>query len=228
MPTPLVAVASAAVVALGGVGVGSMMLHSGGTSPARRSKVPSLAADPTGRPAHSRFVYTPAAGTDLAARQRADPGAGPRRRRGTRQGAPLRPARPAGGAARTRSRRPAPASQATTLDGLPVGWRSAPARPGRRGADASERRTGARRCLLPGLAGPLAIARARARCPCTAPFPGLLHVQANGSVPLTAELHRLHARRQLLGAQRPRPRRRPARRRSRSRCPGSTPNSRPG
>ena len=59
MPTPLVAVASAAVVALGGVGVGSMMLHSGGTSPAAASKVPALAADPTGRPAHSRYVYDP-------------------------------------------------------------------------------------------------------------------------------------------------------------------------
>jgi hypothetical protein len=32
MPTPLIGIASAAVVALGGVGVGSMMLHSGGTS----------------------------------------------------------------------------------------------------------------------------------------------------------------------------------------------------
>jgi hypothetical protein len=59
MPTPLIAAASAAVVALGGVGVGSMMLHSGGTSSAVASKVPSLAADPTGRPAHSRYVYSP-------------------------------------------------------------------------------------------------------------------------------------------------------------------------
>jgi hypothetical protein len=59
MPTPLVAIASAAVVALGGVGVGSMMLDSGGTSPAAASKVPPLAADPTGRPAHSRYVYSP-------------------------------------------------------------------------------------------------------------------------------------------------------------------------
>jgi hypothetical protein len=59
MPTPLIAAASAAVVALGGVGVGSMMLHSGGTSSAAASKVPALAADPTGRPAHQRFVYSP-------------------------------------------------------------------------------------------------------------------------------------------------------------------------
>ncbi len=59
MPTPLVGIASAAVVALGGVGVGSMMLHSGGTSHDAASKVPLLAPDPTGRPAHSRFVYTP-------------------------------------------------------------------------------------------------------------------------------------------------------------------------
>ncbi len=59
MPTPLVAAASAVVVALGGVGVGSMLLHGGGTSSAAASKVPALAADPTGRPAHSRFVYSP-------------------------------------------------------------------------------------------------------------------------------------------------------------------------
>jgi hypothetical protein len=59
MPTPLVAAASAAIVALGGVGVGSMMLHSGGTSSAAASKVPALAADPTGRPEHSRYVYSP-------------------------------------------------------------------------------------------------------------------------------------------------------------------------
>jgi hypothetical protein len=59
MPTPLVAVASAAVVALGGFGVGSMMVNSGGASHAAPSRVPPLAADSTGRPAHSRYVYAP-------------------------------------------------------------------------------------------------------------------------------------------------------------------------
>ncbi len=83
MPTPLVAIASAAVVALGGVGVGSLMLNSGGASSAAASKVPSLAADPTGRPAHSRFVYTPPQsqhslpGTGPVGGQAPDVGAGP-------------------------------------------------------------------------------------------------------------------------------------------------------
>jgi hypothetical protein len=83
MPTPLVAIASAAVVALGGVGVGSMMLHSGGTSAATASKVPSLAADSTGRPAHSRYVYSPPPGQGslpglgLVQGQTPDAGSGP-------------------------------------------------------------------------------------------------------------------------------------------------------
>jgi hypothetical protein len=57
VPTPITAIVTAAVLAAGGVGVGNALLGSGGTSKAAASRVPALAADPTGRPAHDRFTY---------------------------------------------------------------------------------------------------------------------------------------------------------------------------
>src|SRR5690349_12213531 len=57
MPTPIVTITTAVVVAAGGYGIGSAMLGSGGSSNAAASKVPALSADPTGRPDHSRFTY---------------------------------------------------------------------------------------------------------------------------------------------------------------------------
>jgi hypothetical protein len=59
VPTPLVAIVSAAVLAAGGVGVGSELVGSGGTSQAPAAKVPALSADPTRPPAHRGFQYQP-------------------------------------------------------------------------------------------------------------------------------------------------------------------------
>jgi hypothetical protein len=57
VPTPLTAIAGAAILAAGGFGIGSAVVGSGGTSKAPAARTPALAADPTGRPAHSRYVY---------------------------------------------------------------------------------------------------------------------------------------------------------------------------
>jgi hypothetical protein len=59
VPTPLVAIVSAAVLAAGGVGVGSALVGSGGTSQAAAAKVPALSADPTRPPPHRGFSYEP-------------------------------------------------------------------------------------------------------------------------------------------------------------------------
>ena len=166
MPTPLVAAASAVVVALGGVGVGSMMLDSGGTSSAASSTVPSLAADPTGRPAHARFVYTPPGQRSARCPQRGpiqgqapDAGAAPG------EGAPYvargQPQPPLG-----RVPAPAPSVQATTWQLYLSGGDLLQPDPGCR-ADASERRAGARRSLFTGVGRPLASPCDRFRSPCT-------------------------------------------------------------
>lgn len=70
MPTPLAALAGAALVAAGGFGVGSVIVGSGGTSKVAATKPPVLSADPTGRPDHSRYTYQPNSGV-----QRTLPGA---------------------------------------------------------------------------------------------------------------------------------------------------------
>jgi hypothetical protein len=57
VPTPLVAIVSAAVLAAGGVGLGGAIVGSGGTSQAPSARVGPLAADPTAPPPHRGFVY---------------------------------------------------------------------------------------------------------------------------------------------------------------------------
>ncbi len=186
MPTPLVAVASAAVVALGGVGVGSMMLHSGGSSPAAASKVPLLAPDPTGRPAHSHFVYTPPPA------QRSLPATGP-----IQGQAPVAGPAPGGGSAYVPHGQPAaplghlppaqPAPQATTWKVYLSSGDLLQPDPGV--AVQTHQSVG------PALGGPCAPglegrwqSPAPGPVPLHGPAPGLLHVQASGSVPLTLSL----------------------------------------
>ena len=183
MPTPLVAAASAAVVALGGVGVGSMMLHSGGTSSAAASRVPSLAADPTGRPAHSHFVYSP------PRTQASLPGLGPLQGR-----APAAGPGPGEGSAYVPHGQPKP-----SLGPLPAARRSPQAtdwtlylsggdllQPDRGVAVETHQSVG------PSLGGPCAPGLSnRWQSPAPAPIPlhgtipGLLHIQAPGTVTLT-------------------------------------------
>jgi hypothetical protein len=183
MPTPLVGIASAAVVALGGVGVGSMMLHSGGTSPNAASKVPLLAPDPTGRPAHSRFVYTPPqAQTSLPAN-------------GPIQGqAPAAGAAPGGGPAYVPHGQPA-----APLGHVPAPHASREATSWTvylSGGDLLQPDPGVavqtHQSVGPALGGPCSPGPAgRWQSPAPRPvslhgtIPGLLHVEANGSVPLT-------------------------------------------
>lgn len=66
MPTPLVAIASALVLAAGGVGLSSAIVGSGGASQAPAATVPALAADPTAPAPHTGFSYRPPAGTQTA------------------------------------------------------------------------------------------------------------------------------------------------------------------
>jgi hypothetical protein len=183
MPTPLVAAASAVVVALGGVGVGSMMLHSGGTSPDVASKVPSLAADPTGRPAHTRFVYTPPAA------QKSLPANGP-----IQGQAPAAGAAPGSGSAYVPHGQPA-----APLGRVPAPKASAAATTWTvylSGGDLLQPDPGVavqtHQSVGPALAGPCSPGLAgRWQSPAPrpvslhGPIPGVLHVQANGSVPLT-------------------------------------------
>ncbi len=61
MPTPLTMLTGVALLAAGGYGIGSTVMGSGGTSTAPAVRAPALAADPTGRPAHSHFSYQPPA-----------------------------------------------------------------------------------------------------------------------------------------------------------------------
>jgi hypothetical protein len=183
MPTPLVSIASAAVVALGGVGVGSMMLHSGGTSPSTASKVPSLAPDPTGRPAHSRFVYSgPQAQHSL-------PATGP-----IEGQAPGGAAPPGGGPAYVPHGQPAPAlGHVPVSPGAPraTTWKVYLS-----GGDLLQPDPGVavqtHQSVGPALGGPCAPgpqgrwqSPAPGPVPLHGPIPGLLHVEASGSVPLT-------------------------------------------
>jgi hypothetical protein len=182
MPT-LLAAASAAVVALGGVGVGSMMLNSGGTSPNAASKVPSLAPDPTGRPAHTRFVYTPPQA------QKSLPANGP-----IQGQAPAGGAAPGGGspyvphgqpgAPLGRAPQPEASSAATTWKVYLSGGDLLQPDPGVAVQTHQSVGPALGGACSPGLAG-----RWQSPAPrpvsLHGPIPGLLHVQANGSVALT-------------------------------------------
>jgi hypothetical protein len=185
MPTPLVAAASAVVVALGGVGVGSMMLHSGGTSPAAASKVPLLAPDPTGRPAHPQFVYTPPGA------QRSLPATGP-----VQGQAPDAGAEPGEGAPYVAHGQPqpalgrvppaAPSVQATTWKVYLSGGDLLQPDPGVAVQTDQSVGPGLDACS-PGLSNRWQ-APATVQIPLHGTTPGLLHVQASGTVPLTLSL----------------------------------------
>jgi hypothetical protein len=183
MPTPLITVASAAVVALGGVGVGSLMLHSGGTSPGAASRVPTLAADPTGRPSHSRYVYSgPQAQRSLPAGgpvQGQAPAAGTAPGKGAPYTPHGQPLPPMGGAPA-----PTPTVQATTwklyLSGGDL------LQPDSGVAVQTHQSVGPSlgNACAPGLAGHWQ-SPAPGPVPLHGTIPGLLHVEATGSVPLT-------------------------------------------
>jgi hypothetical protein len=186
MPTPLVAAASAVVVALGGVGVGSVMMDKGGTSSAAASKVPLLAADPTGRPAHSRFVYTPPGA------QHSLPATGPIQ--GQAPGAGAAPGDGAPYVAHGQPREalgrvppPAPTVQASTWKVYLSGGDLLQPDPGIAVQTNQSVGPSFGDGCSPGLSNRWQ-APATVQIPLHGTTPGLLHVQASGTVPLTLSL----------------------------------------
>jgi hypothetical protein len=186
VPTTLVAIVGAAVLAAGGVGVGSVVTDSGGTSKAPATTVPALAADPTAPPPHRGFAYQVPTGT-----QRTVPDPGRIQGQTPNGGAPAagpgyvprgRPSAPLG---RLPSATMSP--QATTWPlYLSGGDQLQPDAGNANGTDQS---------IGPSLGGPCGSGLAgRWTAPSTAVFPfhgtlpGLLHVAASGSATLTISL----------------------------------------
>jgi hypothetical protein len=183
MPTPLVTLASAAVVGLGGVGVGSLMLHSGGTSAATASRVPSFGADPTGRPSHSRYVYAPPPAQNSLPARGPVQGVAPKAGAAPGKGAPYDPhgqPLPAMGGVPA----PAPSRQATSWKLYLSGGDLLQPDPGV--AVHTDQSVGP--SLGDGCSSGLA-GRWQSPAPGPVPLhgtiPGLLHIQASGTVPLT-------------------------------------------
>ena len=186
MPTSLVAIVGAAVLAAGGVGVGSVVSSSGGTSKAPATTVPALAADPTAPPPHRGFEYRPSAGTQYTV-----PGSGGIQGQAPQGGAPTEgPAYVPKGLPRAPlGRAPAAAAtpQATTWTLYLSG--SDQLQPDGGAANGTDQSIG------PSVGGACGSGLAgRWTAPTTALFPfhgtlpGLLHVAASGSATLTISL----------------------------------------
>jgi hypothetical protein len=186
VPTPLVAIVSAAVLAAGGVGVGSALVGSGGTSQAAAAKVPALSADPTRPPPHRGFSYRPPAPA-----QSRVPGLGQPQGQAPNGGAPGgggsyvpkgQPSAPLG---------PVPAASATKqLTSWPLYLSGSDLlQPDGGTAVATDQSIGPN---LGGACGTGLAGRWTAPTTATFPFhgtlPGLLHVVASGSAPLTISL----------------------------------------
>ena len=189
MPTPLTAIAGAAILAAGAFGVGSVVADSEGTSKARAAQTPALAADPTGRPSHSRYVYS-APGTVQSAVPSLPPVGGQ---------APIGAPVPNGGPGYVPRGRPKGA-----LGPLPVPVPSPVAsnwplylsggdllQPDRGTAAGTDQNVGP---SLGGACGGLNSGRWTAPVTANLPFhgtwPGLLHVVASGATPLTISVTR--------------------------------------
>jgi len=189
VPTPLTALAGAAIVAAGGFGIGSAVVGSGGTSKVPPTRAPALAADPTGRPDHSRYTYRPPGNV-----QSAVPGLAPVQGQAPTAGQPPGPGPayvPHG-----QPRNPLGALPAPATPRLPGAWPLYLS-----GGDLLQPDRGAAvktdQSIGPGFGGACGSGLAgRWTAPVTADFPfhgtwpGLLHVVASGTVPLTISVTR--------------------------------------
>ncbi len=189
MPTPLTAIAGAAILAAGGFGIGSTVLGEGGASQAPAANTPLLAADPTGRPDHSRYIYN-APGTVQSVVPNLPPVGGQ---------APVGGGVPSGGEGYVPHGQPrAPLGRLPAAASAPVAtnWQLYLSggdllQPDRGTADGTDQSVGP---SLGGACGNGMAGRWTAPVTATFPFhgtwPGLLHVAASGTVPLTISVTR--------------------------------------